>query len=162
MSKEKIVALALGFLIFILIAGSAGISMKGKKAQQLDNAKKISALENSDGNDIPVLNYVFEFTSDKVPQNLSESLATCLPNYEEKEDFALELLIQWFDDRYPDAKREQYQTSDGIQLTKILLDGTSYVIFDNYEGVPSSFEYHANDKVLRCRQLDDFECYCDK
>lgn len=161
MSKEKIITLVLGFVIFILIAGSAGISMKGKKARQEDNKNKVAALENSDGNQFPVLDYAFSFDSTKVPENVADEISRCIPSYTDKEDLALELLIQWFDDQYPDAERQQYQSKDGIQLTKIIIAQNEDVIFDTYEDVPSSFEYHGKSHTLRCRQLDDFECYCE-
>ena len=161
MSKEKMVALALAFVIFVLIAGSAGISMKGKKAQETDGQMKVDAIENAEGLNYPVLDYNFEFDQTKISANLVETFQRCLPQYTEKEDFALELLIQWFDDEYPESKRDLFQTSEGVQIIKHYAVGDEYVIYDNAEGVPSALEFHSKKKVLRCRQLEEFECYCE-
>lgn len=161
MSKDKLVALAVAFVLFILIAGSAGISMKGKKTQVESGPQKVEALDNTEESNLPILNYTFEFDQSKASKKLVDIFQQCLPQYTEKEDFALELLIQWFDDEYPDSKRNLYQTSDGLEIIKHYALGEEYVIYDNAEGVPSALEFHGKKKVLRCRQLEEFECYCE-
>lgn len=161
MSKEKLVALGLAFIIFILIAGSAGISLKGKKAQESDGLKKVDALENAEGSNLPLLNYQFEFDASKISADLPATFQRCLPIYTEKEDFALELLIQWFDDEFKNAKREVYQNDEGVQIIKLLMADDESAIFDSADGIPSALEYRRKGMVLRCRQLEEFECYCE-